>query len=74
MINYITDNPDLLVALIGSTIIATIIISSVFSFNQGHDKNRLEYIVEERTKWRGKLREIAAEIYGCEGNIVLMIL
>lgn len=53
--------PELIIAILSSSVIATGI-GSLIVFFQSKKNDNLHYISEERTKWRAELRKIAEEI------------
>lgn len=53
--------PELIIAILSSSVIATGI-GSLIAFFQSKKNDNLHYISEERTKWRAELRKIAEEI------------
>jgi len=55
------ESTDLIIQILSTTVIATII-TGLFSFFKSKKDARLNYIVEERKRWRDSLREIVKKL------------
>lgn len=56
------------IAIIMSSTVITVFISSIFSFFQNYKNGNLQYITLERKEWREIMRKIAEEINNAECN------
>ena len=60
-----TQTLEIIVAVIGSSVIAALI-SSIVSLHTSAKQASLEYITKERSRWREEIRNIAVEIEECK--------
>lgn len=58
---------EILVAVIGSSVIASII-TSIITLHTSSKQASLEYITKERSRWREEIRAIAVEIAECKSS------